>query len=324
MKVSNPTISDIQRDLTKELHLRLVAGTEGLKREIIRKNVHRPGLALSGFLEGFPFERVQVVGDEEMMYLRSLDKKQRTEKLNKLFSYNIPCVIAATGFRILPELREISIQCSIPLFVTKRAASEVTFIISNYLEDRFAPEENLHGTLVDVYGTGLLFIGRAGIGKSEIAVDLVERGHRLVADDVVIIKRKAAGVLMGSGPEMLKHLIEIRGVGVLNVRQMFGVRAIRLQKRVETIVELKDWKEDEDYERLGLNEKFTEYLGVKIPLIKLPIYPGKNITVIAEAIALNQHLKVYGINAAKDLHKMLLAKLKNKRRVSNYLKWDDE
>lgn len=182
----------------------------------------------------------------------------------------------------------------------------------------------VHGTLVDVYGTGLLFTGRAGIGKSEIALDLVERGHRMVADDVVVLTLKPPGILIGTSPEMLEHFLEIRGVGIINVREIFGVRAIRLQKRIETVVELVEWDGSEDYERLGLDEEHVEFLGLSIPIIKLPVYPGKNVTVIAETIALNHHLKIYGYHSARELSKRLINRMNNKRKIEKYLKWDNE
>ncbi len=222
------------------------------------------------------------------------------------------------------QLIDTADRQSTPLFTTRLNTTELTFYLSRYLTDRFSPSESSHGTLVDVYGTGLLFIGRAGIGKSEIALDLVERGHRLVADDIVVITRKAPGILLGSGPEMLRHLLEIRGVGVIDVRQIFGVRAIRLQKRIETVVELIEWDGKEEYERLGLETAYKNILGIDIPLIRLPIYAGKNITVIAEAIALTQHLKVYGHNAAEELAARQSATMKQKRIISDYLRWDNE
>ena len=182
----------------------------------------------------------------------------------------------------------------------------------------------VHASLVDVYGTGLLFTGRSGIGKSEIALDLVERGHRLVSDDVVTLTRTADNVLMGAGSELLKHFMEIRGIGIIDVARMFGVRAIRLQKRVETEVELVDWTGDQDYERVGLEEQFREYLGVKIPHVRLPIFPGKNVTVISETIALNLHLKVYGFHPAKEFGAALTGAMDLRTRLESYLEKDFE
>jgi len=324
MNKTTVIVRELIQDNTRELKLRVVAGSEGLNREIKGKDVHRPGLVLTGFESIFPSDRVQLIGDLETKFLRQLSKKGLSEALLWLFNQDIPCIFVTGKNRVLPLMRELGNQKQIPVITTKTTASDVAFLITNYLSHRFSPKESIHGTMVDVYGTGLLFIGRAGIGKSEIALDLVERGHRLVADDVVDIELKPPDILIASGPEMLKHVIEIRGVGVINVREIYGIRAIRLQKRIETIVELLDWDGKEEYERLGIKEHYSKYLGIKIPLIQLPIYPGKNITVIAETIALNLHLKVYGYHAARDLNRRLLVNLKDKRRVRNYLKWDRE
>jgi len=317
-------VSELARGMSRRLKLKLRAGRAGLTRTVGAMELHRPGLALTGFVELFPAGRIQLLGNTETLYLNRLDAKERTHAIERLCSYPLPCIIVTNQNTPLPELIAACEAQSIPLFVSRLNTTELTFYLSNYLTDWFAPSESVHGTLVDVYGTGLLFVGRAGIGKSEIALDLVERGHRLVADDMVVLTRKAPKVLVGTGPEMLRHMIEIRGVGIMDVRQLFGVRAVRLQKRVETVVELSDWDGQENYERLGLNELTREHLGISIPLIQLPIYPGKNITVIAEAIALMHHLKVYGHSAAKELVARQAAAMKQKRQISEYLRWDRE
>jgi HPr kinase/phosphorylase len=318
------TVEELIIKQRNSLRLRLLAGENGLKRKIKLKELHRPGLALTGFTELFPAERIQLMGASEMLYIRKLEFEKLQIALEELFNLNFPCIVITNRKKAPQVMKELADVKNIPLLASNLPTSELTFRLSNFLNDYFTPAENIHGTLVDVYGTGLLFIGRAGIGKSEIALDLVERGHRLVADDIVTLSKKLSGMIVGTGPEMLNHLIEIRGVGILDVREMFGVRSVRMQKRVETVVELLDWDDSEDYERLGLDEDTCEYLNTKIPLIRLPIFPGKNITVIAEAIALNQHLKVYGRNAARDLSRRLSASMKNKKRISEYLKWDDE
>jgi HPr kinase/phosphorylase len=222
------------------------------------------------------------------------------------------------------ELIEVANSKKLAVFTTPYSTTVLIHLLSDYLDDKFAPRMNIHGTLVDVYGTGVLFTGRSGIGKSEIALDLIERGHRLVADDVVIFTKKAEGVLVGSGPEMLKHFMEIRGVGIIDVRQIFGIRAVRLQKRVEVLVELVEWDSQENYERIGLDEEYKDFLGVKIPYLQLPIFPGKNITVIAEVIALNIHLKIYGYHPAKAFNTRLMDTLINKKQVTDYVKKDFE
>lgn len=308
----------------KRLNLELATIRAGLRRKITQKNLHRPGLALAGFLELFTFDRIQILGNTEMSYLRNLTTEERRSKFKRVFDYDIPCMIVTDSNPVPPELIEEANKKKLAVFSTTHSTTVFIHLLSDYLDDKFAPKTTIHGSLVDVYGTGLLFTGRSGIGKSEIALDLVERGHRLVADDVVILTKRAEGILIGSGPEMLKHFLEIRGVGIIDVRHMFGVRSIRLQKRVEMEVELADWDGGENYERVGLDEEHRDFLGVEIPLVKLPIYPGKNITVIAEAIALNLHLKVYGYHPAQAFNARLMDVLLNKKRVSNYLEKDYE
>jgi HPr kinase/phosphorylase len=297
------------QDTRERLQLELANSPEGLTRFITQKNLHRPGLALAGFLDLFAYDRVQVLGNTETHFLKSLDPDILAKSLDRFFSFEIPCVIVSASGSFPPELPRVADARGISIFVSKLSATELSQLLSDYLDDKFAPSLAVHGSLVDVYGTGLLFTGRSGIGKSEIALDLVERGHRLVSDDVVTLIKKAEGVLIGTGSEMLKHFMEIRGVGIIDVRQMFGVRAIRLQKRVETEVELVDWDKEQDYERLGMEDQ---------------TYPGKNVTVIAETIALNLHLRVYGFHPAKDFSRALTASILDKSRVRSYLEKDYE
>ena len=312
------------KDTREKLRLELANSPEGLNRFITQKNLHRPGLALAGFLELFAYDRAQVLGNTEIRFLKSLTPEVLAQSLDRFFSFDIPCVIVSAVESFPAELSIVADQRGIGVFVSKLSTTELSQLLSNYLDDKFAPSLIVHGSLVDVYGTGLLFTGRSGIGKSEIALDLVERGHRLVSDDVVMLIKKAEGILIGAGSEMLKHFMEIRGMGIIDVRQMFGVRAIRLQKRVETEVELVDWDKKHDYERLGIEDQTKSYLGVQIPYIRLPIYPGKNITVIAETIALNLHLRVYGFHPARDFNKALTSTIQDNLRVRSYLEKDYE
>jgi len=317
-------IIDLVRDTNRRLGLSVIAGEQGMRRTLGQRELNRPGLALAGFFELFQADRVQIIGNTEILFLNQMSEPARRDILNKLLDYPLPCVILTNKNQPPVELSEIANVKAIPVLTTKLNTTELTFHLSHYLTDRFSPSESMHGTLVDVYGTGLLFIGRAGIGKSEIALDLVERGHRLVADDIVVITRKAPGILLGSGPEMLRHLLEIRGVGIIDIRQIFGVRSIRLQKRIETVVELIEWDGKEEYERIGVETIYKKILGIDIPLVRLPIYAGKNVTVIAETIALTLHLKVYGRNAAEELINRQAMSMKQKRLISDYLRWDDE
>lgn len=280
---------------------KLTEGEIGFQRIIKDRNIHRPGLALAGYTGLFTYDRVQVLGNTEMRYLKHLSKLERTKVLRKFFSFELPCVCLTTNNKPSKEFMKLAAKNNIAVFITPLPTTRFAYFISDFLDDQFSPQIALHGSFVDVYGVGLLFCGRSAIGKSEIALDLVERGHRLVADDVVMISRKGEGILMGSGTDLVKHFMEIRGLGIIDVRSIFGIRAIRFQKRVELVVNLEEWSHRKEYTRTGLDESNINILGVEIPFIKLPIFPGKNVTVISEVIALNYLCKHYGFDAAKVL-----------------------
>jgi len=289
--------------------------------KIIReKEFHRPGLALAGYVDLFTHSRVQVVGNTEIKYLRQLTRKERLITLKRFFSFDIPCLFVTCNNKVPNELLKIADERDVPVFVTQYPTTRFVNFISDFLDDQFSAQIAMHGSFVDVYGVGLLFCGKSGIGKSEITLDLVERGHRLVADDIVIISKKGESVLMGAGTSLVKHFMEIRGLGIIDIKQIFGIRAIRYQKRVEVIVELEDWDSAKEYDRTGLDSRIINLLGIDIETIKLPIFPGKNITVIAEVIALNYLCKHYGYNAAKVFEKRLDAKIKSNKNESGIKK----
>lgn len=298
-------------DQTKERFKLRKVGDSDIDPEklITEKDIHRPGLALAGYVDLFTYNRVQVFGNTEIQYLAQLSESERQSKLDRFCSFNVPCIIVTNDNSIPEELQNSCSKENIPLFVTPYPTTRLAFFISDFLDDQFATQLIIHGSFVDVYGVGLLFSGKSGIGKSEIALDLVERGHRLVADDIVVVTRKGEGVLMGSGTALSKHIMEIRGLGLIDVRMIFGIRAIRFQKRVEVVVELEDWDRDKAYERTGLDSSTINLSGVDTELIKLPIFPGKNITVIAEVIALNYLCKHYGYNAAEEFRRRLQEKI---------------
>jgi HPr kinase/phosphorylase len=280
---------------------KLTEGDIGFNKIIRDRNIHRPGLALAGYTELFTFERVQILGNTEVRYLKHLTKRERSKVLKKFFSFNIPCICLTYDNKPSDEFMDLAVKNNIAVFNSPLPTTKFAYFISDFLDDQFSPQIALHGSFVDVYGVGLLFYGRSGIGKSEIALDLIERGHRLVSDDVVMISRKGEGILMGSGTDLVKHFMEIRGLGIIDVKSIFGIRAIRFQKRVELIVNLEEWSRKKEYTRTGLDENVISILGVEIPFIRLPIFPGKNITVISEVIALNYLCKHYGYDAARTL-----------------------
>lgn len=297
----------------RRLALKLVAGENGLdERRLINSEVHRPGLALAGFVDLYTYNRAQVLGNTEMLYLNTLPHDEQREALETIYQFDLPCVMVTDGNDALPMMRELSDRYRIPLLTSKFATTKFVHLMNLYLDDFFASQVRIHGSLVDVYGVGLLFTGQSGIGKSEIALDLVERGHRLVSDDIVTVTRKAQGILVGSGEEMFRNHMELRGVGIVDVRSMFGIRAIRLRKRIEVEVHLVVWDESFDYERIGLEDRMSLILDVEIPVVTLPIYPGKNITVISEVIALNHLLKIHGYHPAKDFNRQLMERMRRK------------
>lgn len=308
-----------------------VTNGNGLDNHITDKNLHRPQLALAGYVSLFTFHRIQVFGNTECFYLRDLPKEERIKAFKHIAQFPIPCIIVTNNNDLDPDLLAIAEQANIPVLRTEYETTRAHTLLSEYLEDQFAEQVTVHASFVDVYGVGILFVGRSAIGKSEIALDLIERGHRLVADDVVVLTKIRESVLMGTGTNLVQHFMEIRGLGIIDVRQMFGIRAIRFQKRLEIIVELEEWEEDNEYTRTGLDEKPVDIMGIEINTVKLPIFSGKNITVIAEVIALNYLLKTYGYNAAevfndklRDLIELRRNKKFHQERIINYFQGDRE
>jgi HPr kinase/phosphorylase len=319
------TVEKLYHARSQELELTLLNSNEaGLNKEILHPEVHRPGLALTGFFERFANRRVQVLGETEMAYMIRLPVDRLKDISHTLFEHDMPMVIISKGITPPNEFIEAADRFHTGVFSSRLTTAELINRLSAYLDHLFAPSITVHGTLVDVYGVGLLYTGKSGIGKSEVALDLVERGHRLVADDVVKITRAMPDVIIGSGAELLGHHMEIRGVGIIDIEELFGIRAIRLQKRIEVEVNLALWSETEEYERLGIEDKRTALLGVEIPFVRVPISPGKNITVISEVIAMNHMLKVYGENSAMEFSKKLSARLTRLSTTKDYLESDSE
>ncbi len=298
----------------------------GLDRIIPNADISSPGLALAGYVDRFVAERIQVLGETEVTYLMSLTSAKRQEIAATFFGFPIPAVIITKNQAAPPELKEAAATAGIPLLLTELKTAEFYRRIKPVLESEFAETTTLHGSLADVFGVGLFFTGQSGIGKSECVLDLVERGHRLVADDLVIATRRGNDVLIGRGHELQRHHMEIRGVGLIDVPHIFGVRAVRQQKRIEVVVRLEEWDQNAVVERTGLDTQYTTILQVQIPLITVPLNPGKNITVIAEVIALNHLLRYSGINSAQVFNERLIGRMKQAAagNVREYLQEDDE
>ena len=312
-------------DDTRELlQLELVNGVDEGQHPITVTDIHRPGLALAGFMQNYLNERIQVLGETEVLYLNTRPEDVRREAVARLLSVPVVCIIVTRSLEIPQELLRGATQHHVPVLRTSMLTTPFIHELTKYLDDRFAETTEIHATLVDVYGVGLLFTGRSGIGKSEIALDLVERGHRLVADDTVHVTKIAEDVLIGKGNHHLRHFMEIRGIGVINVQDLFGIRAVRVQKRIEVEVLLADWDTKKDWNRSGLDDRTTDVLGVAIPQVVIPLFPGKNITVISEVIAMNHMLKVYGVNAAEKFNSLLIDVMKSDRQTKQYLRYDTE
>lgn len=332
LKVIRKKEVQVETLLSSPLNLQVKTGDSGLGNLITESNLHRPQLALAGFTELFTYNNVQVVGNTEVYYLRSLDLERRKKAFENIVKFDVPCIVITNGNQLHDELIEIAKDNNTALLSTDKDTTTAISILSVFLNDQFSPHVTIHGSFMDVYGVGILFTGGSGIGKSEIALDLVERGHRLVADDIVILNNNSGTALMGTGTNLVQHFMEIRGLGIIDVRRMFGIRSIRFQKRLEIIVELEVWDSNGDYTRTGLEENSTKIMGVDITTVKLPIFPGKNITVIAEVIALNYLLKTYGYNASEvftqKLNETIMKKTKNKNftdeRIINYFQGDLE
>jgi len=308
----------------KVLQLEHVEATNGLDRVIENPDVSSPGLAVAGYVERFPAWRIQVLGETEIMYLRSLDAAVRRRHLTTFFSFAIPCVFITKNQEPPEELVELATGAGIALIKSKLKTNEFYTRLKPWLEEEFAPSTNLHGSLADVFGVGLLFLGQSGIGKSECVLDLVERGHRLVADDLVIARRRGTDVLIGRAHERQRHHMEIRGVGLVDIPSIFGVRAVRQQKRIEVVVKLEEWNQDAPVDRTGLDGETKNILDVDIPLVRVPLNPGKNITVIAEVIALNHLLKYSGIDPAARFNEQLIGHMRRTTDVTGYLREDNE
>lgn len=317
-------LRDLVESRSEALQLECLTGAVGLDRFLPDAEVSSPGLALAGFTTRFMPNRIHVLGETEITYLASLDAAARRAALEGLFAFDLPVVFVTKGLEVPPELLELAALRQTPVVRTTLKTAEFYRRIKPVLEEAFAARTTVHGSLADVYGVGLLFIGRSGIGKSECVLDLVERGHRLVADDVVQVTRRGSGVLIGQGHELAQHHMEIRGIGLVDISALFGVRAIRQQKRIEVVVQLEDWDNAKDAERTGLAQQEVEILDVKIPKVMVPLNPGKNLTVISEVVAMMHLLRYSGVDVAAAFNERLIRRMKEQRGIREYLQEDDE
>jgi len=306
------------------LQLESLTGELGLDRPFPTQDVSSPGLVLAGYVDRFVPARLHVLGETEMTYLQTLDEAAQRESLETFLSFDLPCVIITKGQEAFPLLVSLATQHGVPLLRTKLKTGEFFRRIKPILEDAFAPRTTLHGSLADVYGVGLLFTGRSGIGKSECVLDLVERGHRLVADDLVLVARKGNDVLIGQGHELAAHHMEIRGIGLIDVKALFGIRSVRAQKRIEVVVQLEDWEKAKDAERTGMVRQETAILDVQIPKVVVGLNPGKNLTVISEVVAMAHLLRMTGVDIATAFNDRLIRRMMEQKGLREYLQEDYE
>jgi len=284
--------------LVQQFQLEILAGEDGLKRGITVDDLYRPGLEVAGYFNHHPIERIQILGKTELDFLETLSSEERKERMKKLCDDATPCILITRGLDAPKELLEQANESKLPLLRSQNGTTNLISRITNFLENHLAPTATIHGVLVDIYGIGMLITGSSGIGKSETALELVKRGHRLVADDAVEIRQMSDGQLVGSAPELIRHLLEIRGLGIINVMTLFGAGAVRTAKRISVVIKLENWQQEKQYDRLGLDEETTRIIDTDVPLVTVPVRPGRNLAVIIEVAAMNYRLKRMGYNAA--------------------------
>jgi HPr kinase/phosphorylase len=288
-------------DLVKQFHMEVVCGEEGLSRVITVADLYRPSLEMAGYFNYYPLERVQILGKTELTFFNTLTADVRRDRMERLCSNEgTPCILITRGMDVPDELINAATGKHMSVIRSKVPTTTLASQITDFLENKLAPSTTIHGVLVDIYGIGILISGSSGIGKSETALELVKRGHRLIADDAVEIRQSAPNVLVGNAPELIKHLLEIRGVGIINVMTLFGAGAIRNNTRIAVVINLEIWQQDKQYDRLGLDDETTRIIDTDVPLVTIPVRPGRNLAVIVEVAAMNYRLKRMGYNAAQQ------------------------
>ncbi|HQD49816.1 MAG TPA: HPr(Ser) kinase/phosphatase [Defluviitaleaceae bacterium] len=280
---------------------------------ISQTDVNRPALQLAGFFDYFDSERVQIIGKVEYTYLSKMDEELRRQTLERLFSFKIPCLIMCRNLRPFPEMITYANEYQVPILLTEETTSEFMAELIRWLKVELAPRITIHGVLVDIFGEGVLIMGESGVGKSEAALELIKRGHRLVADDVVEIKKVSNQTLIGSCPKVIRHFIELRGIGVVDVKRLYGVGAVKDVHNIDLVIKMELWDDQKEYDRLGLSEEYIEFLGNKVVCNSIPVRPGRNLAIICETAAVNHRQKKMGYNAAEELNNRIMENIKRKR-----------
>lgn len=305
-------VEDLFTSCHEELNLELFHGRKGLNRKIKSPEVHRPGLSLSGYMKNFASFRILVFGKMEIEYLRTLDSETRRSRLEVIVGDSTPAVFVARRYRPPKELSAICEKKGIPLFRSSLPTMALYSKLLLFLTRAFSPQTSLHGTLMEVFGVGVLIQGDSSVGKSEAALGLLESGHRLISDDVVKVKKTENNYLVGYGPELTRHLLEIRGIGIINVAHLYGAVSVRPDKAIDVVIKLEEWNDTHFYDRVGLEEKFCDILGVNVPFHILPVKPGRDVTLLIETIVLNFRLKEMGYHSAKEFQSKLMSAMGRK------------
>ena len=300
------------KDIIKDLNLNIVYMPEGREYYVTSQDLNRTGLQFAGYFEYFAYERLQIVGKAEYNYFSNIDSQTRENVLDKFFSYEIPALIVSRDLEVKPDVIEKAKKYKRVVLSTKRNTTRIMNSLSNYLDNKLAPHTTIHGVLVDVYGIGVLIKGESSIGKSETALELIQRGHRLVADDAVEIRKLDESFLVGQSPELLRHFLEIRGIGIIDVRSLYGVGAVKNSKKIDLVIHLEGWDENKYYDRLGLDKEYEEILGEKVERLVVPVKPGRNTAMIIEVAAMNFRQKGMGYDAAQEFTKKLSKLIENK------------
>ena len=301
------------RDLAKDLDLEIVYMPDDVEYVVHYQDIHRPGLQFAGYFEHFTYDRIQIVGKTEYTYFSHIDRETRRSVLDKFFSYEIPALIVSRGLEVKPDVIEMAKKYNRVVLATKRNTTRLINRLSSYLDSKLSPTTSVHGVLVDVYGVGVLIRGESSVGKSETALELVQRGHRLVADDAVEITKIDENILIGQSPEVLRHFMEIRGIGIIDVRSMYGVGAVKDSKVIDIIIRLENWNDNTYYDRLGLDKEYEEILGIDIEKLVVPVKPGRNTAMILEVAAMNFRQKRMGYDAAQEFTKKLTNLIDNNK-----------
>lgn len=311
--MSGFTVKELVADGSYDLRLEVIAGRSGLDNEIASPKVQKPGLAMAGFVDHLHGDRVQVLGNTEMFYLDTLSEEAKLSAINNLFSLDVCCFVITFNLDVPEEIIKIAESRSIPLLRTNLSTDRLTTRLINLLESQLTETTSLHGVLVDVLGIGILIMGKSGVGKSECALDLISKGHRLVADDMVIVRKILPNNVIGSSPDLIRYHMEIRGLGIINIKDIFGNTAVRMEKQVDMVVELVEWEPNQEYDRLGFDQDSYSVLEVQLPFVKLPVSPGRNMTTIIEVAARNHILRIMGRNPALEFEKNLKSELAEKK-----------